>query len=81
MAQYKKKLKSKVLNALVFMENPKGIKDLIDKIVKINNKIYQREQANKGRNKQILMQKTPQQALKSQYKELKPINFNGIKKS
>jgi len=34
MAQYKKRLKSKVLNVLVL------VKDLIDKVVKINNRIY-----------------------------------------
>ena len=40
MAQYKKGLRLKVLNALVFVEDPKSIKDLIDKVVKINNYIY-----------------------------------------
>jgi len=40
MAQYKKGLKAKVLNALVLVEDLKDIKDLIDKVVKINNKIY-----------------------------------------
>jgi len=47
MAQYKKELKLKVLNALVFVENPKNMKELIDKTVKINNCIYQKKQANK----------------------------------
>ena len=40
MAQYRKGLKAKVLNALVLVEDPEDIKDLIDKIVKINNRIY-----------------------------------------
>ena len=40
MAQYKKGLKLKVLNILVMVEDPKDIKDLINKIVKINNRIY-----------------------------------------
>jgi len=43
MFQYKKGLKSKVLNALVLMEDPKNIQELINKVVKINNRIYQRE--------------------------------------
>ena len=47
MAQYKKELKLKVLNALVLIEDPKNMKELINKIIKINNCIYQREQANK----------------------------------
>ena len=40
MAQYKKGLKSKVLDALVMMEDSENIKDLIDKVIKINNRIY-----------------------------------------
>ena len=40
MSQYKKRLKTKVLDALILMEDPKNIKELIDKVVKINNKIY-----------------------------------------
>ena len=56
MAQYKKGLKSKVLNVLVLMEDSKNIWELIDKVVKINNKIYQREQANKSHIKQTPVQ-------------------------
>ena len=51
MAQYKKKLKSKVLDVLVIVENLDGMRDLINKIIKINNRIYQKEWANKGCNK------------------------------
>ena len=40
MAQYKKGLKSKVLDILVLVEDPEDIRDLIDKVVKINNRIY-----------------------------------------
>ena len=39
------------------MEDPKNIKELINKIVKINNYIYQKEQANKENIKQIPVQK------------------------
>jgi len=53
MAQYRKGLKTKVLNALILVEDPKDMKDLIDKIVKINNRIYQKEWANKRCNKQV----------------------------
>ena len=48
MAQYKKGLKSKMLDTLVLIEDPKNMQELINKVVKINNRIYQREQANKG---------------------------------
>ena len=40
MAQYRKGLKAKVLNALVLVEDPEDIKDLINKVVKIDNRIY-----------------------------------------
>jgi len=42
-SQYKKGLKLKVLDALVLVEDSKNIRELIDKVVKINNRIYQRE--------------------------------------
>jgi len=64
MAQYKKGLKSKVLDTLVLIKDPKNMRDLINKIIKINNHIYQRERANKEYNRQISIQKAPQQALK-----------------
>ena len=40
MAQYKKGLKSKVLDTLILVKDPKNIQELIDKVVKINNRIY-----------------------------------------
>ena len=55
MSQYKKGLKLKVLDALVLMEDSKNIQELINKIVKINNRIYQREQANKDYIRQSLV--------------------------
>ena len=56
MAQYKKGLKLKVLDALVLIEDSKNMWELIDKVVKIDNRIYQREQANKSHIRQILVQ-------------------------
>ena len=64
MSQYKKGLKSKVLDTLVLVEDPKDMQELIDKVVKINNRIYQREWANRGNIRQILVKKSPQQAAK-----------------
>ena len=43
MSQYKKGLKSKVLDALVLVEDPKNMQELINKVVKIDNRIYQRK--------------------------------------
>ena len=40
MAQYRKGLKAKVLDVLVLVEDPENIRDLIDKMIKINNRIY-----------------------------------------
>ena len=48
-----------MLDVLVLIKDPKDIKELINKVVKINNRIYQREWANKGRNRQISVQKAP----------------------
>jgi len=53
-----------VLNALILIEDPKNMQELIDKVIKINNRIYQREQANRGNIRQILVKKAPQQAMK-----------------
>ena len=54
-------LKLKILDMLVLVKDPKDIRDLIDKVVKINNRIYQREQANKGHNRNVQRHKSPQQ--------------------
>ena len=43
MSQYKKGLKLKVLDALVLVKDLKNMWELIDKVIKINNRIYQRE--------------------------------------
>jgi len=51
MAQYRKGLKAKVLDALVLVEDPENMRDLIDKVVKIDNRIYQKEWANKRHDK------------------------------
>ena len=81
MAQYKKGLKAKVLDTLVLVEDPEDMRDLIDKVVKINNRIYQREQANKGHNKQVQIYKSPQQTLRQWYREPKPMDFSGTKET
>ena len=40
MAQYKKGLKLKILDALVLIEDSENMQELINKVVKINNRIY-----------------------------------------
>ena len=70
-----------MLNALVLIEDPEYIKELIDKVIKINNKIYQREQANREHIRQIPIKKAPQQAVKQQYKDLEPMDFSSIQES
>ena len=64
MSQYKKGLKSKVLDVLVLVEDSKNMQELINKVVKIDNRIYQREQANRNNIRQILVKKAPQQAVR-----------------
>ena len=63
------------------MENFENMWKLIDKVVKINNRIYQREQANKGHIRQTLMQQAPQPAARQWYKGPKPIDFSGMQES
>ena len=81
MAQYKKGLKLKMLDMLVLVKDPKDIRDLINKVVKIDNRIYQREQANKGCDKHIPMHKSPQQTQRQWYRKLKPIDLSGTKET
>ena len=40
MSQYKKKLKLKVLKVLILIKDFKNIQKLINKVIKIDNKIY-----------------------------------------
>jgi len=81
MSQYKKELKSKVLDALVLVEDPKNMQKLINKVVKINNRIYQREQANKNNIRQILVKKAPQQATRQWYRGPEPMDFSSTQES
>ena len=50
---------SKIQNILIFMEDIESLTDLIKQIIKINNRIFQRERANKGSNKTISVYKAP----------------------
>ena len=43
------------------MKNTKDITSLIKQVIKINNRIFQRERANKGNNKTIPVYRVPQQ--------------------
>jgi len=70
-----------MLNALVLIEDPKNMWKLINKVVKINNRIYQRKQANKKNIKQIPVKKSPQQAARQWYKSPEPIDFSSTQKS
>jgi len=81
MSQYKKGLKLKVLDTLILMEDPKNMQELINKVVKINNRIYQREQANRGNIKQIPVKKALQQAARQWYGDPKPIDLSSTQES
>ncbi len=59
-AKYKQRLKSKIQNALIYIQDTKSMKDLIDQTVKINNRIYHQEKFNKTQTKTT--QKSPQKA-------------------
>jgi len=81
MFQYKKGLKSKVLDALVLVEDLKNMRELINKVVKINNRIYQREQANQRNVRQIPVKKALQQAARQWYGGLEPIDLSSTQES
>ena len=49
------------------MEDADSITDLIKQVIKINNRIFQRERANKGSSKPIPVHKVPQQVQKLWY--------------
>ena len=68
-----------MLDALILVEDLDDMRDLIDKVVKINNRIYQQKWANKGHNKQVQMHKSPQQTSRQWYERPKPINLSSIK--
>jgi hypothetical protein len=51
MAQYKQGLKAKVQDAIILMEDADTLRELIDQAIKIDNRIYQREQTKKGQDR------------------------------
>ena len=46
------------------MEDAKDMTGLIEQVIKINNRIFQRERANQGNSKPTLIYKAPQQVQK-----------------
>ena len=53
MAKYCQGLKSKVQDTLILIKDANSITDFIKQVIKINNRIFQRERANKGSSKPI----------------------------
>ena len=47
MAQYRQRLKVKVQNVIILMEDLKDIKELIKQAIKVNNRIYQSKKTRK----------------------------------
>ena len=64
MAKYYWGLKSKVQDVLILIENAEDITSLIKQVIKINNRIFQRERANKSSSKPIPVYKALQQVQK-----------------
>ena len=59
MAKYYQRLKSKVQDILILIKDTDNIIDLIKQVIKINNRIFQRERANKGNSKPIPIYRAP----------------------
>ena len=77
MARYKQGLEWKVQDALIYMPDTTTIQRLIDQVIKINNRIYQQERANKGQRNP--MPKKPQQAPKQWYRGLELMDLSSTK--
>ena len=60
-AKYRQRLKSKVQDILILIKDADSITDLIKQVIKIDNRIFQRERANKGNSKPIPVYRAPQQ--------------------
>ena len=54
MARYKQGLKWKVQDMLIYILNATTMRGLINQAIKINNRIYQQERANKGQERSAL---------------------------
>ena len=54
MAKYCQRLKLKVQDILILIKNADSMTSLIEQAIKINNRIFQRERANKGNNNKTM---------------------------
>ena len=52
--KYHQKLKLKVQDALILIKGTNSIIDLIKQVIKINNRIFQKERANKSNNNKTM---------------------------
>ena len=57
MVWYRQRLKAKVQNAIILIENPKDIRELIKQIIKVDNKIYQSKRARRELSKLLQVYK------------------------
>ena len=51
MVQYKQRLKAKVQNIIILMEDPNNIKKLIKQAIKVDNRIYQNKRVRRELNR------------------------------
>src|SRR6266704_322690 len=72
MAKYKQRLKWKVQDALIYMPDATTMRGLIDQVIKIDNRIYERERASKGQEKSV--PKKPQQTPRQWYGGPEPMD-------
>ena len=66
-----------VQNALILIKDTKDITGLIEQVIKINNRIFQKERANKGSSKPTPVYRAPQQVQKLWY-GAEPMDLSGI---
>ena len=61
MAKYCQRLKLKVQDILILIKDTEDITSLIKQVIKIDNRIFQKEKANKGSSKPIPVYRALQQ--------------------
>jgi Retrotransposon gag protein/Zinc knuckle len=86
MAQYKQGLKAKVQDAIILMEDAETMRELIDQAIKIDNRIFQREQAKRGQDRVPQSYKTQNTHRQSQSQKPwnggpEPMDLSGTKES
>ena len=81
MAQYRRGLKVKVRHTMIPMEDATTIRELIDQAIKVDNRLYQAERADRSTRKPVQANRAPQQVSKPWYGGPEPMDLSGTQES